>query len=292
MISKDVIRKIKHLEIYTRRLLSGMQVGDYSTAQKGAGFEFDRLTEYQHGDDVRFIDWKATARSNSFLVRRYLEERNRTILLFVDVSSSGFYSSGKLLRDEILCKVAGVIALVGDYGKDRVGLVLFSNEVKLVVSPGKGRKHIHTIMQKLFSFEYRSSTEKTDLNIPFSYLACLRGKKTLSFVISDFIGNDFEKSLRVAQKKDEIVAIRYLDKNERSLPNVGFLRIKDIETSQKSFEIKTNGANKNCLKVFFDDRVKQQDLLFKKYAIDLLDIRDNKSFVSEVVKFFRRRMRY
>ena len=292
MLSKEIIKKIKNLEIYTRRLLSGMHVGDYSTAQKGSGFEFDQLTEYQQGDDVRFIDWKGSARASKLLVRKYLEERNRTIFLFVDVSSSSFYSSEPLLRYEVMAQIAGVIALVGDYGKDHVGLVLFSDQVEKVVSPGRGRKHMHSIMETLFSWtETSDQTKKTDLNIPFSYLSYSKQKGILAFVISDFIGDDFEKSLRVAQKKYEIVAIRCLDRNEQEFPAVGFLTIQDIESGKK-IEIDTNKKTRMLIKERLHERIKQQDKLFGKYAIDILDIKDNKYFIANVIRFFRRRMMY
>ena len=292
MLSKEIIKKIKNLEIYTRRLLSGMHVGDYSTAQKGSGFEFDQLTEYQQGDDVRFIDWKGSARASKLLVRKYLEERNRTIFLFVDVSSSSFYSSEPLLRYEVMAQIAGVIALVGDYGKDHVGLVLFSDQVEKVVSPGRGRKHMHSIMETLFSWtETSGQTKKTDLNIPFSYLSYSKQKGILAFVISDFIGDDFEKSLRVAQKKYEIVAIRCLDRNEQEFPAVGFLTIQDIESGKK-IEIDTNKKTRMLIKERLHERIKQQDKLFGKYAIDILDIKDNKYFIANVIRFFRHRMMY
>lgn len=291
MLSKEIITKIKNLEIHTKRLLSGMQVGNYATAQKGTGFEFDQLDEYQYGDDIRFIDWKGSARSQKVLVKRYLEERNRTIMLFVDVSSSSLYSSGSLIRYEIISQIAGSLALVADYGKDLVGLVLFSDKVEDVVPPGSGWQHAHLILQKLFSYtNEKEKVRQTDLNIPFSYGAEARKKGMLAFVISDFIGSDFEKSLRVAQKRFEIVAIRCLDDNEKNFPSVGLISVQDSETKEV-FELETKHMM-SFIKQSLTERIKAQDKLFKKYGIDVLDVRNDSSFVADMVRYFRRRMRY
>src|SRR5665647_3240289 len=146
MISSEILKKIKQIEIYTQRLLTGSLVGDSRSAIKGQGLEFDQLREYQMGDDVRFIDWSSSARMDKLLVKQYIEERNRTVLLAVDVSASTFFSSDQELKNESMAQIASVLALVADYGKDHVGLILFSDEIEEFVPPSAGRMHVRLIM--------------------------------------------------------------------------------------------------------------------------------------------------
>ncbi|MBT3455582.1 hypothetical protein HN446_00805, partial [bacterium] len=173
----------------------------------------------------------------------------------------------------------------GNRGKDHIGLVLFSDKIEKVIAPGRGNPHIHSIMETLFTIE--SGDSKTDLNVPFSYLASSKKKGVLAFVISDFIGESFEKSLNVARKKYEIVAIRCLDKNEQHFPNVGTLRVKDIESGE-FVEIDTGARFGEAI----SERIKLQNKMFKKHAVDVLNVNVSQSFIADVVKFFRRRMRY
>lgn len=289
MISQDVLKKIKQLEITTKRLLSGTLTGDSRSAIKGEGLEFDQIREYQSGDDVRFIDWNSSARMNKMLVKQYIEERNRTVLLAVDISGSEFYASDEHLKHEVLANIAGFIALVAQYGKDAVGLVLFSDEVELYIAPGNGNKHVKKILEALFS--YKPKSMKTDLNVPLVYIATLKRKDCIVFLISDFIANDFEKNLAGITKQYELVAIRCLDKNELQFPRVGFLEMHDFETSESAL-IDTRDNNAHAINEFFKERVKEQDGMFKKYGIDLLMISNNQHFMGDLMRFFRRRMRY
>ena len=289
MLSPEVIKKIRHIEIYTRRLLSGMHVGDYSSARKGSGFEFDQIRDYQEGDDVRFIDWNSTARMGKLLVRQYIEERNRAVVIAVDVSSSGLFSSVESAKADVIAQVAAVLALVADYGKDHASLILFSDEVEVVVPPGRGSKHIHTIMKHLFS--YQSKKKETDISCVLKYLANMRSKNAIVFLISDFIDNDFERPLRVVSKKYDLVAIRCLDANEQNFPSVGFIAVDDIETG-KRFVLDTRKRGSKRVSQFLKDRLSSQSTLFEKCGIDYLEVFPDKPFVGDIIRFFKRRMMY
>jgi len=289
MLSPDIIKRIREIEIHTRRLLSGQLVGDNSSAQKGSGFEFDQIRDYQFGDDVRFIDWKGTARSGKLLFKQYIEERNRTVVIAVDVSASSFFSSVQSVKADVIAQVAAVLALIADYGKDHASLVLFSDDVECVVPPNRGRKHIHYIMEKLFTHK----TEKKGTNIPsvLKHIASMHIKNAIVFLISDFIDTNFEKPLRIVAKKYDLVAIRCLDENEQSFPNVGFLTVTDMETG-KEMLLDTRKKKKSGISDFLQDRVAQQENLFKKAGIDYLDVCPSKPFFGDIVRFFRRRMMY
>ena len=317
MLSQETLKKIRLIEIETKRLLSGSFVGDYSSAKKGSGFEFDQIRDYQLGDDVRFIDWKSSARSNKLLVKQYIEERNRTVILAVDISASGFYSTarqlqtgrlaggqlknGKLsdgqagkLKIDILAEVAAVLALVADYGKDKASLILFTDEIEVFIPAASGKKHIHTIMEQLFS--YKPKSKKTDINCVFDLLAKVARKDAMVFILSDFITDIPEKKLSLVSRLYDLVAIRCLDKNENSFEGIGFVNIEDIETGEsflldtRSFGGKSRGLKK--LNNFLGTRVHQQGNVFKKFGVDLLDISADKPFVGEMILFFRRRMIY
>lgn len=289
MISSEALKKIKQLEITTRRLLSGTLSGDARSAVKGSGLEFDQIREYQLGDDVRFIDWNSSSRMNKVLVKQYIEERNRTILLAVDISASELYGSDTHLKRDVLASIAGIITLVADYGKDNVGLLLFSNEIELCITPGKGRQHARKILEALFSYTPNSAC--TDLEAPLNYIAQLKRKDTLLFLISDFIVDGFEKRLAGLVKNYDVVAIRCLDKNEQQFPAVGFLTVQDYETGQLvMLDARTSGSS--GINQFLEQRRVQQDGIFKKYGIDSLTLANNQHFMGDLIRFFRRRMRY
>jgi uncharacterized protein (DUF58 family) len=288
-LSSEVMRKIKEIEMYTQRLLSGCLAGDARSAQKGIGFEFDQLREYQPGDDVRFIDWRGSARSNSLLVKQYIEERSRTVLIAVDVSGSSFFSSDELLRNELFAQIASMLALVAHYGKDRAGLILFSDAVECFIPPAQGLLHARNIMQTLFT--HKPSGRQTNINAALQRILKVRRKDSIVFLLSDFISTRFEQQLRSVALLNELIAVRYLDINEKRLPSVGFITIEDIETDS-AYLVDMRSAGAATLNQFLTERLDSQNKLFRKYGIDVLDVAGNKQFMSDIVKFFRRRMRY
>ena len=289
MLSSDVIKRIKQVEITTRRLLSGTFVGDYSSAKKGSGFEFDQIRDYQFGDDVRFIDWKASARTNKLLIKQYIEERNRSVIVVIDFSRSTDYSSSSKLKLDILTEIAAVLALVADYGKDQASLLIFTNEVEVFIPPAKGQKHIHKIMETLFS--YKPKNPGTKIDAALERLAKLRRKDSIVFLLSDFIGQIDEKKLHIVSKMYDLVAIECLDKNENFLPTVGFVNMEDLETGGQ-IVVDARRRNIKSLNKFLDNRLHLKENIFKKYAIDFLRVSPDKPFIGDIIKFFRRRMMY
>lgn len=290
MISQEVLKKIKQIEIYTKRLLSGSMIGDSRSAIKGSGMEFDQIREYTMGDDVRFIDWRSSARMDKLLVKQYFEERNRTVLLAVDVSASSSFSSDAQLRSDVMAQVASVLALVAESGKDNVGLVLFSDAIELYIPPAQGRSHVRKIMEKLF--DYKAQRKQTNIAVALDFAASLKRKDTILCLISDFIDqHDIEKALRVSARIYDVVAIRCLDKLEQQFPDVGFITIQDPETGQVAVadtRAKARGSINELLRKRRDDQMG----LFAKYGVDCLDIMNNKQFVGDLIRFFGRRMRY
>ncbi len=288
MISAEVRKKIREIEIRVKRLLNSSLVGDSRTAQKGMGMEFDQLRQYQIGDDIRFIDWKATARTQKFLVRQYFQERNRKIMLMVDVSASTAFGSGNQRVYDRIAEVATVLSLVAQYGNDQIGLVLFSDEIKKVIPMAKGSKQIHAIMEALFSFEPDDKT--VSYKVAFDWLARFRSGGMLTFLISDFIGDDLQSSMKTIGRKHEMVAIRCLDPLEYEMPPVGLLFTKaQQEKSTLFFDVSSRSGSINKL---LAQRIEEQTLLIKKRGIDIIDIVCGKPYMLDIINFFRRRMMY
>lgn len=301
MLDKDTIRKIRQIEISTRRLLTGSLVGDARSRIKGTGFEFDQIREYQQGDDIRFIDWSASARQNKLLVKEYIEERNRTIILAVDCSASNQFSSNEKLKSEVIAQVASVLALVANYGSDNVSLILFSDRVEKFIPAGRGRNHTRAIMEALFGF--KPTRTKTNISCALEHAAKQKRKDGILFLISDFISNfsdtsdsdsanhGFEKSLSIIARMYDTVAIHCCDANEKELPEVGFLPVIDSETGELTI-IDTRAKNQKVLQSMLDQRISDQQSLFKKYGVGCLEISNNQPFMGDLIRFFRRRMRY
>ncbi len=290
-VSNELLKKIKQITITTKRLLRGSMVGDSRSAIKGTGFEFDQIREYAAGDDVRFIDWNASCRMNKLLIKQYTEERTRTILLAVDVSASGSFGSGTTLKRDILAQAASVLSIVSTVGKDRVGLILFSEEVELYIPPSRGQHHLFTIMRELF--EYKAKQKTTCITAALKKLAQYKQRDAVCFLISDFIdstGID-SKLLSFIAQKHSLYAIRCLDVQETTLGSFGFLPIQDSETGAQ-LTLDLRGKQGATLRSFMKTRITEQNRLFKKHGVPILDITNNREWVAGLVRFFRRRMSY
>lgn len=289
-ITDDVLRKIKQIEIHTRRLLRGTQIGDARSAQKGSGLDFDQIRDYQHGDDVRFIDWKSSARLDHVLVKQYIEERSRVVLLAVDVSGSSFFGSTNTLKHDIIAQITSVLALMTNTGKDLVGLILFAEDVELYIPPARGRAHVHSIMEHVFG--YKPVKKTTRITSVLKKLAQLKRRDAITFLISDFIDEEIETSyLSLVANLYECIALRCLDQRERELPSAGFIPVEDPETGE-TILLDMRSHKISGLKKHLDDRLEKQNQLFKKYGIPIVDLANNESFIGDLVRFFRRRMQY
>lgn len=290
LMSPEIVSKIKQLEIFTRRLLNGALVGDSRSAIKGTGFEFDQIREYSFGDDIRFIDWKASARNDKLLVKQYIEERSRTIFLAVDVSSSSIFGSGAQNKHSRIIELASVLALVAQHGKYHVGLLLFSDRVEEYIPPGSSLRHVHHIMERMLTFKPRQS--KTDISQALQHFLSVKKSDTILFLISDFIDENLDTYLAQAARRYDLIAVRCLDNNEKIIPAVGFITVEDIETGEL-IELDLRNTRNNGVKKFLAARIDDQNTLFRRYGIDLFDVSPERTdYLAEMVKFFRRRMLY
>lgn len=290
LASPEVAAKIKQLEIFTRRLLNGALVGDSRSAIKGSGFEFDQIRDYAFGDDIRFIDWKSSARTNKLLVKQYIEERSRTVFLVVDVSQSSIFGSGKNNKYNRIVELASVLALVAQHGKDHVGLLLFSDKVEEYIPAGSSLQHVHHVLDRMLSFTPKQS--QTNISLALQHLLATKKSDAIVFLISDFIDESLDNYLAQAARKYDLIAVRCLDTNEKEIPAVGFITVQDLETGEL-VELDLRNKRNNDVKRFLAARIDQQTTLFKRRGIDLVDIEpERQDYLAEMVKFFRRRMMY
>lgn len=283
----DITRIINEIEIHTRRLLSGSMSGDSRSAVKGTGFEFDQIRKYHVGDDVRFIDWKASARMNSLLVKQYREERSRTIFLALDVSASSFWGT-KIQKFNTLAYIASVVALVANYGNDRVGLLLFSDHIHEYIPPTRGQLPVRKLMERLWSAQ---SQKQTNVKKVYEYLAKLKKKDAVVFLLTDYIDIHENPYMAVVANIYDMIVVRCLDNHEVALPAAGFITVYDNE-SGKELMLDLRKKERQKINDFLLQRKIMQERLFKKYHIDYLDVYDTQESVGTIVRFFRRRMRY
>lgn len=289
MLSPEILKKIAEIEIHTRRIMSSTLMGDSRSAQKGSGFEFNQIRDYQVGDDVRFIDWRACARSGKLLVKEYIEERSRTIMILLDVSASTIFTSTVNTKLDVMRQVAAVLTFVAGFSKDRVGLIAYSDRIEAMIPPSTGPVHVHSVLKKIFSCTAHGSS--TNSQVALDRLMRMKNRKAALFVVSDCIDDTMNLILPKAGRIFETVVIRCLDEAEKRLPKMGFLPVQDPETG-KCYVLNTRKLSSRYSQNFLENRIEDQRALFVKYGVDCLDIVNTNTFIRDVIQFFRRRMSY
>jgi hypothetical protein len=287
MISPKILSQVKELELYVKRLLSSSGIGATRSKQRGFGFEFDQLRAYQYGDDVRLIDWKSSARNTqSLMIRQYFEERNRVFMICLDVSSSTFFGSGSFSKQEIMQQIAGVLALAGAWSGDQVGLILFSDRVEHHIQAGKGKFHVHHIIETIFA--YKPQHTKTDINALCEFVVNRGMKKANLLVVSDFIAPDFSAGVKKIINKQNFVAISFVDPREKNLKNFGYVWMQDLEMGDKVLV----NMNSTELSKSLESRLKDQKLLLQSLGVETVFLQDQKKFMHDLISFFKKRMIY
>lgn len=292
MIDTKIRNKIRQIKIYTKRMMQSSISGDYLSAFKGSGLEFDQLREYQFGDDVRFIDWNSSAKMNKIMVKQFIEERDRTVILAIDISASSSFSSQNELRKDTIAQVAAALAFVAHENKDKVGILFFSDRIEKWIPPSRGNLHVGKIVETLFSF--KPEGKKTDLVQALRFLVNLKKRNSILFVLSDWIEDDarYAKILKVASVEYDFVGIRLVDPREQLFPDIGFLEIEDPE-SGKIFALDSRNFKlpHESLNTFLAARLNKQKNMFHKYDIDLLDLTLGHAFINPLIMFFHQRTR-
>ena len=287
MISKEVLKNIRRIHIRTNHIVNDIFAGEYESAFRGRGMEFEEVREYAPGDDVRDIDWTVTARFGHPFVKVYREERELTIMLLVDVSSSCFFGTHKQLKQELAAEIASVLAFAATKSNDKVGLIIFSDHIEKFIPPKKGKNHVWAVIKSVL--EHQPVSHKTDIAGALSYLNRVARRKAVAFLISDFIAADYDKPLRIAGKKHDLIPICITDPRELDLPKVGMVELQDAESGETMLIDSSDADFRTGYGLLARKRLKDRFDLFRASGIDAIDIRTDVPYIDPIMKFFRMR---
>jgi uncharacterized protein (DUF58 family) len=287
MIPKEVLKKIQKIHIRTNHIVNDIFAGEYESAFRGRGMEFDEVREYSPGDAVRDIDWNVTARFGHPFVKVYREERELTIMLLVDVSSSCLFGTQKQLKQELAAEIASVLAFAATKSNDKVGLIIFSDHIEKFIPPKKGKNHVWLVIKEVL--EHQSVSTKTDIAGALNYLNKVARRKVVGFLISDFIAAKYDKALRVTGKKHDVVSICITDPREMQLPKVGLVELQDAETGETLLVDSSDSSFRKGYRLLSEKRLQDTFDMFRAIGIDYIDIRTDIPYIEPIMKFFRMR---
>lgn len=288
MDTKELLKKVRKIEIKTKRLSNHLFSGEYHTSFKGKGMTFSEVRQYNYGDDVRNIDWNVTARYNEPHIKVFEEERELTLMLMIDISGSQKFGTNNQLKAEVITEIAATLAFSATQNNDKIGLLLFSDGIELYIPPKKGKPHVLRIIREMIEFKPKSN--QTNLKQALEFLSATQKKKAIVFLISDFIvQDDYEKTLKMMAKKHDLTAIRVFDEKEQTLPNVGLVMMKDLETD--SYQWVNTGSTevrKNYAK-YFDEKTKNFQITFAKAGAGVVSTKVGESYVKKLLVYFKSR---
>jgi uncharacterized protein (DUF58 family) len=287
MDTKELLKKVRKIEIKTRRLSDHIFSGEYHTSFKGRGMTFSEVRPYQFGDDIRAIDWNVTARYNEAHVKVFEEERELTMMLMVDISGSESFGSKNQFKEDIVTEIAATMAFSATQNNDKIGLILFSDQIELYIPPKKGKSHVLRIIRELIEFKPKSN--KTDVSMALKFLSGTQKKKAIVFLISDFMTDNYEQTLKIASKKHDITGIRVYDIREESMPNLGMVEMLDAETGQ--IELINTGSKTTRLdyEKYYNENVKFFKETFSKCGSGVVNTRVDENYVKKLLGYFKSR---
>jgi uncharacterized protein (DUF58 family) len=287
MIPKEILKKVKQIEIRTGRLVNDVFAGEYESVFKGRGMEFHEVREYIPGDDIRSIDWNVTARAGHPYVKKFIEERELTVIIMADISGSGNFGTRNKMKIELMAEIGAVLSFSAIKNNDKIGLLLFTDKIEKFIPPKKGRPHVLRVIRELLY--HKPGSRKTSINSALEYLGKVLKKRSVVFLISDFMDTDYERRLRILNKRHDIVGISISDPGEKDLPDMGLAEFEDAETGEVLFLdtgdelLKKELAKKRSS--FTDSRNKA----FRAMGLDSIDISTDKPYIKPLILFFRMR---
>lgn len=287
MDTKELLKKVRKIEIKTRRLSNHLFGGEYHSTFKGRGMTFSEVRNYQFGDDVRSIDWNVTARYNEPFVKVFEEERELTMLLAVDVSGSELFGSGEQFKKDIITEIAATLAFSATQNNDKIGLLLFSDKIELFIPPKKGRSHVLRIIRELLEFEPQG--KNTDLTEALKYITNVMKKKAIVFILSDFLTDDYQHTLKIISGKHDVTGIRVYDEREEAIPNIGLVQMLDRETGEMIMVNTGSKSVRNAYTQFFKERENYFRESFSKSGAGMISTRVDESYVKKLLGYFKTR---
>ncbi|TDQ32945.1 DUF58 domain-containing protein [Zeaxanthinibacter enoshimensis] len=287
MDTKELLKKVRKIEIKTRRLSDHIFGGEYHSTFKGRGMTFSEVRQYQFGDDVRSIDWNVTARYNEPFVKVFEEERELTMILMADISGSELFGTKSQFKKEIITEISATLAFSALQNNDKVGLILFTDEIELFIPPKKGKSHVLRIIRELLEFQPKS--RKTDISGALKFLSSIMKKKAIVFVLSDFLAEGYEQNLKIAGKKHDVTGIRVFDERETEIPNLGMLPVRDAETGEVKLVNTASKSVRMSYGQYYKDRVTYFRETFAKSGCGVLSCRVDESYVKKLLGYFKQR---
>jgi uncharacterized protein (DUF58 family) len=285
MIPKELAKKIRYIQIHTSKAVNDVLAGEYHSVFKGRGMEFDEVREYVPGDEIRTIDWNVTARAGHPYVKRYVEERELTVLFLVDLSASGAFGSREKLKNEVAAELCALLSFSAIKNNDKVGLIIFTDVIELYIPPNKGVSHVLRLIRDLLHFKPRQS--QTDIAGALDYLGHISHRRAVVFLVSDFLAEGFDKPLRILSKRHDLIAISIADPRETAMPNVGLIELEDAETGEQVIlDTGSPSVRKQYERL---GRRRQGSLreMFRGMGIDQINVVTGRDYVRDLVAFFR-----
>jgi uncharacterized protein (DUF58 family) len=289
MDTKEILKKVRKIEIKTRRLSDHIFGGEYHSSFKGRGMTFSEVRQYQFGDDVRTIDWNVTARYNEPYIKVFEEERELTMMLMVDISGSELFGTSNQFKKDTITEIAATLAFSATQNNDKVGLILFSDEVELFIPPKKGKSHVLRIIRELIEFSPKS--RKTNIAEALKFLSSILKKRAIVFVLSDFMDDNYEKTLKIAANKHDVTGIRVYDKHDEEIPNLGLVPMLDAETNSVQYVNTSSKKVRNSYKANALQLVDYYTNTFKRSGAGSINTRVDESYVKKMLGYFKHRGR-
>jgi uncharacterized protein (DUF58 family) len=287
MIPVEVMKQIRRIQIRTSHLVNDVLAGQYESVFKGQGMEFREVREYVPGDDIRMIDWNVTARTGTPYVKLLAEERQLTVMLVVDASGSGRFGSVSRFKNELAAELCAVLAFSAIKNNDNVGLIVFTGDVELYVPPKKGRQHVLRVIREVLYFEPKG----VGTNIPagLHFLNGVTKRRAVTFLISDFMADDYEAMLRIANKRHDLIAVAVADPREETLPNVGLVAVRDAETGEEALVDTRDPVTRREYEKAARARVEKREEIFRRTRVDAIHVKTDSPYVEELYRFFKMR---
>jgi len=296
MIPEEIFKKVRHIHIRTSHMVQDVLAGQYESVFKGQGMEFEEVREYQPGDDIRTIDWNVTARTGRPFVKKFVEERELTVMLMVDLSGSLRFGSVERSKAELAAELCAVIAFSAIANNDKVGLIIFTDQIEEFIPPKKGRRHVLRVIRDVLSFTPEG--HGTDIAIALEYLSKVTTRRTVSFLVSDFFeqaedeaASNYEQALRIASKRHDVIAVTISDPRERELPKLGLMEFQDAETGETVLIDLSSRRGRAQFQRLAEEQAQQRSNLFRLAGIDTISLQTGEPYVGELLKFFHMRER-
>lgn len=288
METRELLKKVRKIEIKTRRLSDHLFSGEYHTSFKGRGMTFAEVRQYQYGDDIRAIDWNVTARYNEPYVKVFEEERELTMMLMIDVSASQAFGTHIQRKTDMATEIAATLAFSATQNNDKIGLILFTDQIELYIPPKKGKSHVLRIIREMIEFKPKST--KTDISQALKFLSSVQKKKAIVFMISDFITEDlYEHTLKIAGRKHDVTGIRVFDPREEELPNIGVVQIQDAESNQVSYVNTSSKSVRMSYAKHFIEQTSYFKNTFSRAGSGVVQVRADESYVTKLLTYFKSR---